>query len=100
LTPRFKVSGEDAVQAFQAFGSYEPLVWVPDSVRLVRSKLGRGGSEYTLIEEFPLGPPDGTISEPEPESEETNDTAATEEADESSELDDVETSAAGSDSSE
>jgi 2'-5' RNA ligase len=67
LAPSFRVSGEDAVAAFQEFGTYEPIVWVPESVQLVRSKIGRGGAQYTIIEEFAFGPPDGTVSEPEDE---------------------------------
>lgn len=59
----FRVDSDDAVEAFQKFGAYEPLFWVPDTVKLVRSQFTRGGVQYTTIEEFELGPPDGTVSE-------------------------------------
>lgn len=58
----FKVDEDEAVEAFQEFGAYEPLVWVPDRVNLVKSKFGRGGIQYTIVEQFPLGEPDGTVS--------------------------------------
>jgi RNA 2',3'-cyclic 3'-phosphodiesterase len=58
----FKVDEDEAVEAFQEFGAYEPLVWVPDHVNLVKSKIGRGGVQYTVIESFPLAEPDGTVS--------------------------------------
>jgi RNA 2',3'-cyclic 3'-phosphodiesterase len=58
----FKVDEDDAVEAFQEFGAYEPLFWVPDQVKLVKSKFGRGGVQYTVVESFALGEPDGTVS--------------------------------------
>ncbi len=63
LSHDFKVDEEDAIDAFQEFGAYEPLFWVPDQVNLVRSQFGRGGVQYTVIEEFPLGEPAGTVSD-------------------------------------
>jgi RNA 2',3'-cyclic 3'-phosphodiesterase len=59
----FKVDEDEAVEAFQEFGAYEPLFWVPEHVNLVKSKFGRGGVQYTVVESFPLGEPDGTVSE-------------------------------------
>jgi RNA 2',3'-cyclic 3'-phosphodiesterase len=59
----FKVDEDEAVEAFQEFGAYEPLYWVPERVKLVKSKFGRGGVQYTVVESFPLGEPDGTVSE-------------------------------------
>lgn len=62
LSHDFKVDEDEAVEAFQEFGAYEPLFWVPDHVNLVKSKFGRGGIEYTVVERFSLGEPDGTVS--------------------------------------
>ena len=59
----FKVDEDEAVEAFQEFGAYEPLFWIPDHVNLVKSKFGRGGIQYTIVEQFPLGEPDGTVSD-------------------------------------
>lgn len=59
----FKVDSDEAVEAFQKFGEYEPIVWVPESVRLIRSQFGRGGTTYSTIDEFEFGPPDGTVPE-------------------------------------
>jgi hypothetical protein len=59
----FKVDEDEAVDAFQEFGAYEPLFWVPNEVNLIRSKFGRGGVQYTTIESFTLGEPDGTTSD-------------------------------------
>lgn len=59
----FRVDSDDAVEAFQSFGAYEPLFWIPETVKLVRSQFGRGGVQYTIIEEFELGPPEGTVSD-------------------------------------
>jgi RNA 2',3'-cyclic 3'-phosphodiesterase len=75
LQPKFRISGDEAVETFQEFGRYEPLTWIPDSVNLVRSKLARGGAQHTVIEKFPFGPPDGTISEDEHEDEDQTDVA-------------------------
>jgi RNA 2',3'-cyclic 3'-phosphodiesterase len=61
----FKVDEDDAIEAFQEFGAYEPLFWVPDQVKLVKSKFGRGGVQYTVVESFSLGEPDGTVSDSE-----------------------------------
>jgi RNA 2',3'-cyclic 3'-phosphodiesterase len=58
----FKVDEDDAVEAFQEFGAYEPLIWIPDHVNLVRSKFGRRGVEYTIVERFSLAEPAGTVS--------------------------------------
>jgi RNA 2',3'-cyclic 3'-phosphodiesterase len=97
LLPSFKIQGEEAVAAFQEFGSYEPIVWVPESVQLIRSKLGRGGSQYTVLEEFAFGPPDGTISEPESEKGELDAVAGSGESDDKPEDDPVEASARAGD---
>lgn len=59
----FKIDEEDAIEAFQEFGAYEPLFWVPDHVNLIKSKFARGGVQYTVIEQFPLADPDGTVSD-------------------------------------
>ncbi len=61
LMHNFKVDEDEAIEAFQEFGAYDPLQWVPESVKLVRSKFGRGGTQYTTIEEFVLAEPAGTI---------------------------------------
>lgn len=58
----FKVDEDEAVEAFQEFGAYEPLFYVPDEVKLVRSNFGRGGVQYTVVESFPLAEPAGTVS--------------------------------------
>jgi RNA 2',3'-cyclic 3'-phosphodiesterase len=63
LMHNFKVDEDEAVEVFQEFGAYEPLYWVPSEVNLIRSKFGRGGVQYTTIESFPLGDPDGTTSD-------------------------------------
>jgi RNA 2',3'-cyclic 3'-phosphodiesterase len=62
LSHDFKVDEDEAIEAFQEFGSYEPLYWVPEQLNLVRSKFGRGGVQYTVVEAFPLAEPDGTVS--------------------------------------
>jgi RNA 2',3'-cyclic 3'-phosphodiesterase len=59
----FKVDQDDAVEAFQEFGAYEPLFWVPEEVNLVKSQFGRGGIKYTAVESFSLGEPSGTVSD-------------------------------------
>lgn len=59
----FHVDENEAVEAFQEFGAYEPLFWVPDHLNLVKSKFGRGGVQYTVVESFPLAEPDGTVSD-------------------------------------
>lgn len=63
LSHDFRIDEDDAIEAFQEFGAYEPLYWVPEHVNLVRSKFGRGGIQYTTIEQFPLGEPQGTVSD-------------------------------------
>jgi RNA 2',3'-cyclic 3'-phosphodiesterase len=62
LIHTFRVDEDEAVEAFQEFGAYEPLFWIPEHVNLVKSKFGRGGIQYTIIEQFSLGEPDGTVS--------------------------------------
>lgn len=59
----FHVDEDEAVEAFQEFGAYEPLFLVPENVNLVKSKIARGGVQYTIVESFPLAEPNGTTSD-------------------------------------
>jgi RNA 2',3'-cyclic 3'-phosphodiesterase len=58
LSPRFRVGGQESVEALDAVGDFEPIRWTVTDVTLFQSKLQRGGSVYTEIERFPLAPPE------------------------------------------
>jgi RNA 2',3'-cyclic 3'-phosphodiesterase len=57
LHPQFRITGSASADALARVGDFDPIPMPVSDIVLFRSQLGRGGSQYTVIDRFPLGEP-------------------------------------------